>query len=206
MKRKLKWLYLIGVILLMGLIEKNMTYWPKSVFKIILFLLLPSLLFKLKYTYTEININKKARYLSLAVVLAIISGYFILGNFMDFDLIRIQLDEMMGVNRNNFFWITLYISFVNAGIEEFFFRGVYYLEEGNTRNTLISASAFALYHLAIMDTWVSLPLLLLGSLGLVLVGLVLNYLTLKSNNIYNAYFVHLTANLTLNTIAFLFIL
>lgn len=103
MKRKMKWIYLIVVIVLMGLIEKNMTYWPKSLFKIILLLVIPYFLFKLTYSYTEIIISKKAKYLSLAVVLAIISGYFIFSHFIDYETIRVQLDHMMGVNRNNFF-------------------------------------------------------------------------------------------------------
>lgn len=206
MKRKMKWLYLIVVIILMAIIEKNMTYWPKSVFKIILFLVIPYFLFNLKDNYAKINISKKAKYLSLAVVLSIILGYFIVGNFMDYETIRIQLSHTMGVNKNNFFWIAIYISFINAGIEEFFFRGVYYLEEGNKRNSLMSASAFAIYHVAIMDTWLSLPLLLLASSGLVLVGVVFNYLALENDNIFSSYFVHLMANLTLNAIAFLFIL
>lgn len=206
MKRKLKWIYLIVVILLMGFIEKNMTYWPKSSFKMIFFLILPYFLFNLKYKYTEINISKTAKYLSLAVVVSIVLGYFVLGNFIDYDTIRIQLNDMMGVNRNNFFWIALYISFVNAGIEEFFFRGVYYLDEGDKRNTLMSASAFAIYHLVIMDTWISLPLLIAGSTGLLLVGIVFNKLALDNDSIYSSYFVHLVANLTINSIAFLFIL
>lgn len=206
MKRKIKWIYLIVVIVLMALIEKNMTYWPKSVFKIILFLVIPSIFFQLTANYTKINISKKANYLSLAVVLSIVLSYFVLGNFIDFETIRIQLNDMMGVNKDNFLWVALYISFINAGIEEFFFRGMYYLEEGNKRNTLVSAAAFAVYHVAIMDTWLSLPLLILGSSGLVLVGLVFNYLALENENIYSSYFVHLVANLTLNAIAFLFIL
>lgn len=183
-----------------------MTYWPKSFFKIILLLILPYFLFNIKDRYTEINLSKKAKYLSLAVVIVIVLGYFTLDHFIDYDPIRIQLDQTMSVNKNNFFGVALYISFINAGIEEFFFRGVYYLEEKDKRNTLMSASAFAIYHLAIMDTWVSLPLLLLSGIGLIFIGIFLNNLALENNNIFSAYFVHLTANLTLNAIAFLFIL
>lgn len=206
MKRSLKWIYLLVVIVIMGFIEKNMTYWPKSLFKILLFLIVPYLLFNLKYSYQKIIISKKAKVLSLAVLVGLVFGYFILGNFMDYEGIKVQLNNMMDINKRNFFWIAIYISFINAGIEEFFFRGIYFLEEGKNRNTFTSALAFAIYHIAIMDTWVSLPLLVLGSLGLLLVGLVFNYLTLESETIYSSYFVHLVANLTLNAIAFIFIL
>ena len=125
---------------------------------------------------------------------------------MDYEGIKVQLNNMMDINKHNFFWIAIYISFINAAIEEFFFRGIYFLEEGENRNTFISALAFAIYHIAIMDTWVSLPLLVLGSLSLLLVGLVFNYLTLENKNIYSCYFVRLVANLTLNAISFVFIL
>lgn len=206
MKRKMKWLYLLVVIILMAVIEKNMTYWPKSFFKVILFLILPYFIFHLSIDYKKIKILKTAKYLSSAVLLFIVLAYFFLDSFIDYETIRIQLSQMMGIHKNNFIWVALYISFINAWIEEFFFRGVYYLEEGNQRNTLVSASAFALYHLAIMDSWLSLPWLLLASTGLILVGIVFNRLSLKSNTIYNSYLVHFTANLTMNTIAFLFIL
>lgn len=183
-----------------------MSYWPKSFFKIILFLVFPYFIFQPKYDYTKIKISKTAKYLSLAVVISIILGYFILDNFIDFDPIRFQLNHMMGIKKNNFIWIAIYISFINAAVEEFFFRAVYYLEEANNRNTLVSALAFAIYHISIMDTWLSLPLLILGTGGLLLVGIVFNSLTLENESIYSSYFVHLIANLTLNSIAFFFIL
>lgn len=206
MKRKMKWLYLILVITLMALIEKNMSYWPKSIFKVLLFLLLPCFFFQLNNSYQKIKIAKTAKYLSLAAVLSIILGYFILDHFIDYEPIRIQLKQMMGISKDNFFWIALYISFINAFIEEFFFRGVYYLEEGKQRNTFISASAFAIYHLAIMDRWLSLPFLMLATSALLLVGLLFNRLALENDSIYSSYFLHLVANLTLNTIAYFFIL
>lgn len=206
MKRKLKWLYLVLVIILMAIIEKNMTYWPKSLFKVVLFLLLPYFLFQLSYDYKKIKISKTAKYLSLVLVLVIVFGYFTLDSFIDFDPIRIQLKQTMKVSKDNFIGVALYISFFNAFIEEFFFRGVYYLEEKNQRNTLLSASAFAIYHLAIMDTWLSIPILVLASTGLVFVGLIFNYLSLEKENIYSSYLLHLLANLTMNTIAYFFIL
>lgn len=205
-KRRIKWIYLVVVIALMGLIEKNFTYWPKSIFKVFLFLVIPYFMFKLKYDYKKIIINKTAVYLSLAVILGIVVTYFIVGTFLDYNLIKLQLLETMNVKRGNFLWIGLYISFVNAFIEEFFFRGLYFLEENKKRNTWISASAFAMYHGAIMNSWVSLPLLILASAGLLLVGLVFNSLTLKEESIFNSYFVHMIGNLAINIIAYTFIL
>lgn len=206
MKFKIRWIYLFSAIFAIALAEKTLSYWPKSLIKIIVLVLIPIILFDFKYNYKNIKIDKSALYLSLFVFLAIVFGYFILGSFLNYQDIKNQLSQSMNVNKNNFLWIALYISFINAGIEEFFFRGLYYLELGKHRNTGLSALAFSFYHLAIMGSWISLPLLVLASLGLFVVGLVFNYLSLKTESVHSSYLVHMLANLTINALAYFFIL
>lgn len=206
MKFKVRWIYLFIAIFAIALAEKTLSYWPKSLIKIIVLVLIPMLLFDFKYNYRNIKIDKSALYLSLFVFVGIVLGYFILGNFLSYQEIKNQLSQSMDVNKNNFLWIALYISFINAGIEEFFFRGLYYLELGEHKNTIFSALAFAFYHLAIMGSWISLPLLVLASLGLFVVGLVFNHLSLKTESVHSSYLVHMLANLTINALAYFFIL
>lgn len=206
MNKHSKLLYLIFAVVTMAVIEEYFTYWPKSIFKFVILFLIPMYLFKLKYNYESFKIKKTTYYWMVFVVVGIIIGYFVVGNFVDFLEIKNRLGDSMSIIKSNFIWIGLYISIVNAGIEEFFFRGIYYLEEGKKRNTWISASAFAIYHLAIMDSWISLPLLILSTVGLFIVALVFNHLTLDNKNIFNSYLVHLSANLTLNALAFFLVL
>lgn len=206
MKRNFKWLYFIIALVLMALVENYFTYWLKSVFKLFLFLIIPYFSFNLNFNYKKIKISKNARYLSILTVLSILFLYMALSNFLDFNAIRIQIESGAIRSAGPFFWIGLYISFVNAWIEEFFFRGLYYLEEGAKRNTILSAGAFAVYHLAIMHSWISFPLLILSILGLFFVGIVFNYLSLESESIFSSYCVHLFANLTINALAFFFLL
>lgn len=178
----------IGVMLIFALIHKNEIKSIKEIFR-------PS---------------KKGVLVSLllgAGVFAIILGaYFILRGFYDFSSIA-GLIEGIGVNGDNFVYVSIYISFMNSFLEEVFFRGFAFLilKEHSSRTLayIFSSLTFAAYHVAIMNGWFNLPLFLLAMLGLFVGGIIFDFLNEKFHCIYLSWTVHMFANFGINTIGFI---
>lgn len=139
--------------------------------------------------------------LACSVFVVIWGGYALLAPWMDLSAVTGNLTAKEGITAATFPIAALYISFVNAMLEEFFFRGFAFLSAGQHSKTawICSALAFALYHVSIMDGWFPLPLFLLFTAGLVAVGLFFNFLD-RDGTIWPAWFVHMAANLAINTI------
>lgn len=193
----------------------NPGYLFKSLFKLIVFMGLPVV-----YTLTDKNIKlmnifkiQSRKHIIYSIILgllvyAIIMGtYFILKNFIDLNNIKGILDSNLNVNKGNFVFVALYISFVNSLLEEFFFRGFIFLNLKRFISRkfayIISAFAFACYHVAIMANWFGPALFLLAMTGLFIGGLIFNYLNDKSSNIYGSWLVHMMANFAINTVGFI---
>src|SRR5690606_21621758 len=108
--------------------------------------------------------------LGLSVFIFILAAYKLIGPFFDFSSVTTSMEKELGVTKDNFLLVAVYISFVNALLEEFFFRGFAYLElkkwTSRTIALMISAGAFALYHVSMMLNWFSLPLFSLLLAGL----------------------------------------
>ncbi|HAS74555.1 MAG TPA: CPBP family intramembrane metalloprotease [Clostridiales bacterium UBA8960] len=189
-------------------------YIIKSSIKIALFLLLPlayskikngvsyKYLFKFDWKHFGISIG-----MGLAVFAFILAAYKILGPFFDFSSVTKSMEKEAGITRDNFLFIAVYISFVNALLEEFFFRGFAYLElkKWTSRGTAltVSAGAFALYHISIMLSWFTIPLFILLLTGLFIGGVIFNLLNEHSNNIYSSWMVHMFSNFAINTVGLL---
>jgi len=189
-------------------------YAIKSGIKLLLFLLLPA-----SYYW----INKKAsikqlfkfnrRGLTLSISLGIgayifiLGAYYLLSPYFDLSNITKTIQANIGVNKNNFVFVALYISLINSLLEEFFFRGFAFLSLKQLTSRkfayLFSAGAFSLYHIAIMTDWVSPLLFTLLIVSLFVAGLFFNWLNEKSNNIYSSWMVHMCANFAINTIGFM---
>ncbi|HNZ82137.1 MAG TPA: type II CAAX endopeptidase family protein [Sedimentibacter sp.] len=208
---------LIFACLSMYLIETYVkpAYIFKSVYKILLFAGLPlcySLIdknFKFK-EYFIINDKRQifiAAVLGISVYFVILIGYFIIKGFIDLDNITIQLNNNLNVNKENFIFVALYISFVNSMLEEMFFRGFGFLTLGKHSSykysILTSALAFSIYHVSILANWFHIVIYIVFILGLFFTGLFFNWMNLKNNNLYNSWIVHVSANLSINTIGFI---
>lgn len=220
MKNKQATLSIVSVVLLgcilMALVEILITpsYFMKSLIKMFTFLLLPlivciknkSISFKSLF-----NVNKKsilcALILGICVYIFILGAYFILGPYFDFSMVTTNLENNIGINKTNFLFVSLYITFINSLLEEFFFRGFSFLslKEVTSRNIahIFSALAFAIYHVAIMNNWFYPLLFILLIVSLFIAGLLFNYLNEKFNNIYVSWIVHISANLAINTVGFI---
>ena len=189
-------------------------YAVKSAVKLALFLLAPLL-----YGYAAgkdgyralFRIQRRALLRVLALgfgVFALILGaYFALRSVFDFSAVAALLGKNAGVTAENFLWVSLYISFVNSLLEEFFFRGFAFLVlrryAGERFACVFSALSFALYHTAMMLGWFPPLLFLLALAGLTAGGVLFNLLDARAGTIFPSWAVHIFANLALNTVGFI---
>jgi len=189
-------------------------YAVKSAVKMALFLLIPLLASQIDrdVRYLQLLRPKKkgllpAIALGVGLYGAILGGYFLLRPFFDFSKIAGALTKNAGVTKENFLYVSLYISFANSFLEEFFFRGFVFTNlkqlSGRKFAYLFSAAAFSLYHVAMMIGWFSLALFLLVMAGLVVGGMIFNLLNEKLDTIYCSWLTHMFANFAINTIGFM---
>ena len=189
-------------------------YFIKSIIKLVLFLILPALysLYDKDIKIRELFIPEK-KGLKLAVILGVLvyviitGGYLLLKNVFDFSSITTALTNNIGVTGENFIFVSLYISFVNSLLEEFFFRGFAFLTlkriAGRKSAYLFSAAVFAVYHIAMMIGWFDIFVFLIIMAGLFAGGLIFNYLNEKSSTVYPSWLVHMFANFAINTVGFM---
>ena len=197
-----------GVAVVDGIIKPG--YAIKSAVKLLLFGLVPLLyakhagiplqnLFQMKQQEL-----RRVVLLALGVFLLILGGYFALRNVADFSGITESLTTNAGVSREVFPIVALYIPLVNALLEEFFFRGFAFLTLSRFTSPKFaygfSAVVFALYHVSILQGWFSPVLYALAMLGLTVGGLLFNWLDSFSRSLLPSYFVHMAANLAINTV------
>lgn len=189
-------------------------YALKSGIKLFLFLGLPLLL---SLCCRDIAYGSLFRFQKQGFLIALLLGvgiyglilgaYFVVANWFDFSGIVGQLSQNAGVTKDNFLFVSLYISFVNSLLEEFFFRGFVFtnLKRLHSRRFAyhFSAAAFALYHVAMMVGWFSPILFLLVMTGLAVGGMIFNYMNERLNTIYCSWLTHMFANFAINTIGFL---
>ena len=181
-------------------------YAVKSIVKIALFLICPAIYLgidkelKLREIFRPNKKGMKIAFsLCIPVYIVILGAYLLLKDVFDFSAITTSLTGNIGVNKSNFIFVALYISFINSLLEEFFFRGFAFLTLKNITTArfayIFSSAMFALYHIAMMTGWFSITVFA----G----GLIFNYLNAKSGNIYTSWFVHMFANFAINTIGFM---
>lgn len=189
-------------------------YLVKSLWKLVFFLALPLVLYyrnapqQLKKLFAlKTGMRYRPLLLGLAVYCGILLLYFTIGRFFDFSQVVGALDSELGIDGKNFIFVSLYISFINSLLEEFFFRGFGFLALRETCSRkfcyLFSAAAFALYHVAMMAGWFRLDLLTLLIALLMVAGAALNYFNERSRSLWFSWFIHMFANFAINTVGFL---
>lgn len=189
-------------------------YAVKSAIKIVMFLLIPLLIAKRD---GEIELRSLFRFrksgflsalgLGIGIYILILAGYFILLQFIDFSGIVGTLSRNAGVEKKNFVFVAIYISFINSLLEEFFFRGFIFMnlkKQGKRAFAYgFSALAFSLYHVAMMIGWFDIWLFGLVLAGLAVGGAIFDYLNEKQGTIYPSWLTHMFANFAINTVGFL---
>lgn len=198
--------------LLMAAIELifTPTYFVKAAIKLALFVVIPMSIIVIrndKAFFTVFKPNRKTLLPMLAfgvlMYAFIIGAYFLLGKYFDLSNVTASLDEI-GVTKNNFIFVALYIAVCNSFLEEFIFRGFGFIgladKIGEKRACVFSALCFALYHITMMIGWYSIWLTALIIFALFVGGVILNLLDRKCRTLYPAWIVHIFANLAINTI------
>ncbi len=189
-------------------------YAVKSAIKLALFMLIPLIASTTDRSVLYLSLLRpKKKGLLAAIALGvgiygvILGTYFLVSPFFDFSQIAGALTENVGVTKDNFLYVSLYISFANSFLEEFFFRGFVFtnLKRHASRKWayVFSAAAFSLYHVAMMVGWFSPLLFLLVMAGLVIGGMIFNLLNEKLDTIYGSWLTHMFANFAINTIGFM---
>lgn len=189
-------------------------YFVKSAVKLVLFLVLPAVysVFDRDIKIKELFIPQKrgiliSLVLGVSVFSVILAGYFLLKDVFDFSKITGALTKNIGVTGKNFIFVSLYISFVNSLLEEFFFRGFAFLTLKRITSRrfayLFSASVFAIYHVAMMIGWFDFYVFLIILAGLFAGGLIFNFLNEKSATVYPSWLTHMFANFAINTVGFI---
>ena len=167
------------VCILMAVVDAVISpgYLLKSVLKIALFLAVPliySVYDKSCNLKTLFKPDKKGFLLALGLGVGVyavgLGAFLIFRNVFDFSALTSSLTAETGVNKSNFIFVALYISFANSLLEEFFFRGFSFLTLKKVSNRtlayIFSALAFAVYHIAMMIGWFAWPVVLLAMVGL----------------------------------------
>ena len=140
----------------------------------------------------------------IAVIPAVLLGFFLLRNQLDLPSIRQGLMEKEQLTRQNCLFVFAYIALCNSFLEEYFFRRFAFLELrerwGRLPAYLFSSFSFAAYHIAMMIGWFSPSVFVLTVTGLAIGGAVFDFLDEKSGGIMNSWMVHMFANLAINTV------
>lgn len=182
------------------------SYFIKTAAKIIIFILIPhcyvkfinkdSMIKQMRFKH-----DKNLKYgfiLGILSFLIVIISFVILKYQINFDDIINELQTKSKITSANFIIIGLYITFINSFLEEFFFRGFIFLnlyELGKVKLAYVFSSLlFALYHIAIFKTWFNIYLTILALIGLIVVGLIFNYVDTKSKNLLNSWVIHILAD------------
>ena len=186
------------------------TYFVKAAIKLALFVIIPMSLILVRKETAMLRFfkpNKKTLLPMLAFGVLmygfIIGAYFLLGKYFDLSGITSSLDEI-GVTKQNFVFVALYIAVCNSFLEEFIFRGFGFIglseKIGVKSACIFSAICFALYHITMMIGWYSFWLTALIIFALFVGGVILNILDSKCKTVYSAWIVHIFANIAINTI------
>ena len=136
---------------------------------------------------------------------AIVGAYLLIGGLFDFSQITSNMEKTMGITKDSFLFVALYISFVNSFLEEFFFRGFacLKLQQYVSRRAAyaFSAVSFSAYHIAMMWVTFEPPLVAFAFFGLIIGGCLFNFFNEKYGNLYISWLIHMGANFAINGIA-----
>jgi uncharacterized protein len=186
-------------------------YAIKSAVKILFFLGLPIIILRKEQISKYFGFRKKTLpkliALGLGIYGFILAAYFVIGPYFDFSSVVSGLEEQLGVNASNFIFVAVYISLVNSLLEEYFFRGIAFIELKQLTSRrfayVFSALMFALYHVAMLIGLFDWYLIVLMLVALIVGGFIFNYINEKEESILASWTVHLFANLAINTVGLL---
>lgn len=206
----------IGTIFGLHMVDQffQMSYLVKCVIKIILFATSTLIYIKISdYNYLKESLRNYLKgkkidisfVLGVLIMISIVGVYFVLKNFVNEEQILNDIIIKYKVSKSQVIGYGLYISIVNAFLEELFFRGFIFLnlkQLGYKKTAYIFSSlGFSVYHLASILHWFSIPVLMFLLTGLFVGGLIFAYLDDEKESFMNSYIIHMFADFGVITVA-----
>lgn len=137
--------------------------------------------------------------LALMTIAVVLIYFFTTKNIIDYSGMLDSIKELSNGSLVNLLLIDFHIIFINAFVEEFFFRGFVYHNLKNSKWAIsISSLLFAVYHTFMLFGWFEPIIGIASLLALVVVGCIFIKINKKSESIYPSWIIHASANLALN--------
>ena len=211
---------LAALVFLAGMMLTEQLLAPPYLIKSLIKLLLTCTLIGIGTAVSKVGLKESIRFkpmqkagklivFMIAVIPTVLLGFWLLRGFLDLPSIRQNLMQKEQLTKQNCRFVFAYIALVNSFLEESFFRG--FLTESFRRaglpkaGTLLSALAFAVYHIGIVDSWLSIPMLLLCIAALFAAALFLQFICDHYDSVKASWLVHGCANLAINAVGILLI-
>lgn len=211
---------LAALVFLAGMMLTEQLLAPPYLIKSLIKLLLTCTLIGIGTAVSKVGLKESIRFkpmqkagklivFMIAVIPAVLLGFWLLRGFLDLPSIRQNLMQKEQLTKQNCLFVFAYIALINSFLEESFFRG--FLTESFRRaglpkaGTLLSALAFAVYHIGIVDSWLSIPMLLLCIAALFAAALFLQFICDHYDSVKASWLVHGCANLAINAVGILLI-
>ncbi|KIL46773.1 CPBP family intramembrane glutamic endopeptidase [Jeotgalibacillus soli] len=192
------------------------SYLHKTLIKISLFFVIPLIFIRLFTSHDvwqllrwhPIHPMKKlaAVIIGVSCIAIILTSYYLIGFKINWSIVMEDTVERLGISARIFPFVALYITFVNSFLEEWFFRGFLHIKlisyVGHWPASILSASLFAFYHLAVFLSWFDWTILVLCLVSLFTVGVILNELNRNHRHIYASWIVHILADVGVMLVGF----
>jgi membrane protease YdiL (CAAX protease family) len=192
----------------------EISYFYKVLFKILLILLsflISKYVFSMSFKFLKpkkIDKYKIGIYLSIIGFVSIFLTFFLLKDWIDLNSIKNDFINKYQLDGAKFFVASFYLIFINAFLEEYFFRGFIFFNFHNRKFAyFFSSIMFSIYHLSNFINWFEKPIILILPLsGLFIVGIVFNYLCSLTDDVFHSYIPHLFADLAIVIIGYFIII
>lgn len=192
----------------------EISYFYKVLFKVLLILLslvISKYVFSMSLNYLKpkkLSEYKSGIYLSIISFISIFIVFFLLKDWIDLNSIKSDFINKYQLGGIKFFIASFYLIFINAFLEEYFFRGFIFFNIHNRKFAyFFSSILFSIYHLSNFINWFEQPIILaLPLVGLFIVGIIFNYLCSLTDDIFNSYIPHLFADLAIVIIGYFIII
>lgn len=192
----------------------EISYFHKVLFKVFLIILsfiLSKFIYGMSFDYLKpkkLSNYKIGIYLSIISFISIFIIFFLLKDWININSIKSDFINKYQLDGIKFFIASFYLVFINAFLEEYFFRGFIFFNSLNKKFAyFFSSILFSIYHLSNFIHWFEQPIILIVPLvGLFIVGIIFNYLCNITQDIFHSYIPHLFADLAIVIIGYFIII
>lgn len=130
----------------------------------------------------------------------IIIGYLLAGEFLVDPAVMREAAERSGLaDRQLYLWLAAYIVLINSLLEEYVWRWFVYekcrVMVGSLTAVALAACLFTIHHIVALACQFELPVIIVGSVGVFLGGLIWSWCYLKTGSIWAGYVSHILVDI-----------